>query len=100
MQFAGSLGRLAHLRGAGASAGNLVRVVATEQATIGTLDYRRFAGGGYAKRPQRLLIGAAAADHWLAFRRVIGGQRLQLLRRPTQPLAPLIDQVALGLICP
>src|SRR5471032_301946 len=98
MQLTGSLGRFAHLCGARASAGNLVRVVATEQAAIGAFDHTRFAGGRDPQNSHRVLIGARTIGQRLALLHVIGSQSLQLLRRPAEPFAPQVDQVALGVI--
>src|SRR5471032_1932641 len=76
MQLTGSLGRFAHLCGAGASAGNLVRVVATEQAAIGAFDHTRFAGGRDPQNSHRVLIRARTIGQRLALLHVIGSQRL------------------------
>ncbi len=51
MQLSGALRGLAHLSGARASAGNLVRVVPTEQPSIGTFDDRRLCRSGYPEDP-------------------------------------------------
>src|SRR3990167_1985204 len=95
MQLSGSFGRLPPLRGAGTRAGDLVRMVTAEQAAVGALDHRRLSGCRHPQDTQRLLIGTATIGQWLALRRVIGRQCLKLLWRPAQPLAPLVDQVAL-----
>ena len=104
VQFASLLGRLAHRVGAGAGAGQLVRVVLTEQTTIGALDLPRLGGFPHAEQLQGFLVRIARARRHRRFtclaRVVLAGGRLQiqhLARRAAGPAAPEQDQVALAL---
>ncbi|MNG01243.1 hypothetical protein D3C84_842120 [compost metagenome] len=92
MQFTRSLGGLTHLRRRRAAAGNLVRMMATEQAPISTLDLRRLSGGRHPQKPQCVLITGHAVAQWPFPRLIVVRQRLHLMGRPAQPFAPLADQ--------
>ena len=64
VQFAGTLGRLAHPFRRGATAGQLVRMVATEQPPVSLFDLRRCRIGLNAEQTQRLgLHGRVNGSH-------------------------------------
>ena len=59
VQFAGPLGRLAHLNRGSTRTGLLVRVVLAEQAPIGPLDGLRLAVCTHSEQPQCMLVCSA-----------------------------------------